>query len=181
MRIIDGLVNNRLTKVYNDLQYLTITINENVHRHDRWKGDCFQRIIGSIQARLLKLEATLEGPLEEFICLSMLACLSTSFQVPGRRIRYWYLENRFRTSCHVINLDTSGCDLESLELWGLMMGAISVFEIERETWLVERLRILVEKMNMDWYKVRRMLRTCMWIECIHDGPGKKIFERIAIV
>jgi len=175
----DGLGDGRLAIVYEDLQYLTVTINANVHEHTRWKGDCFQKILSSIQTRLLRLMKELKEPIQEFVCLSMLACLTTSFKIPGRIITYSYLADRFRESCLAIIAKPLVREMEALELWGLMIGAISVFDIEEEIWLVRRGGTVVRGKDMEWHDVQQRLQSVMWIDCIHDKAGKKVFERIS--
>jgi hypothetical protein len=116
MHITDGFRNERLATVYYDLQYLTVTINQNANYNARWKGAAFQEVFSSIQARLLCLMTELNDPLQEFLCLGMLAFLTTSFRIPGRTVTYPYLAERFRKSCKTMMVSLLSQRLGPLEL-----------------------------------------------------------------
>jgi hypothetical protein len=120
----------------------------------------------------------LKEPLQEFVCLGMLACLTTSFKIPGRRITYRYLADRFRQSCFAMLARPEQRELEVLELWGLMMGAISVFDIEEEVWLLARGAEVAKDQGVEWQDVQKRLQSIMWIGCIHDEAGNKMFEKM---
>ena len=184
LRAVNGVVSERVAVVYQDLQYLCVTMNENGRTCVRWKGDAFQMIMSSIQTRLLYLlfNAEIRERLEEFLCLGMLCLLTTAFMIPGRQIVYAYVAEQVRISCRrMVDQENSGHDIEAIELWVLMMSAISIFEAREEPWLIERLHVLIDKRDMDWLQVQRQLRSVMWIECIHDRAGKDVFEMLAIL
>lgn len=111
----------------------------------------------------------------------MLCLLTTAFQVSGRRVSYPYLRERLRRSTHYIANDSKGFKgkEEVLEIWGLIMSAISVFEVDEESWLVRKYYSLTRTWDMNWLQLQRLLRGVMWIESIHDSPGKKVFDRLS--
>ena len=178
MHSIHNLGNDKLGVVYEDLQYLTMKMNEKVHEHARWKGDAFQKAFSSIQARLLHLMTEANEPLQELVCLGMLSLLTTFFRIPGRIIAYTHLANRFRKLSLIVFEKPLKSDVETLLFWGLMIAAVSIFVVEEETWLLEQGSVLVGKNLLDWHNAQALLRSVMWIDCIHDEAGEKVFERM---
>jgi hypothetical protein len=176
MHATNGFGDERLSTVYYDLQYLTVTINQNSHYHVRWKGAAFQEVFSSIQARLLCLMTEIKEPLQEFLCLGMLAFLTTSFKIPGRTVTYTYLAERFRKSCQTMMVSPLNRILGPLELWGLFVGAISIFDVKEEMWLLTRGAAMMRGKDLDWPGVQTMLQSIMWVCCMHDDAGKMVFE-----
>ncbi|KAH7383998.1 hypothetical protein BKA66DRAFT_570183 [Pyrenochaeta sp. MPI-SDFR-AT-0127] len=157
----------RLTSVFCDFQYLTTTINENVHMHARYNATCFQSILSTLQSRLIHLAGTLTHPIEELIRLSLLVFLTTTFKVPGRKIPYTWIAKKlaaaYASAEDLINSQ------ETLQLWVIIMAAISVSSSD-EPWLVCAWR--VGHCATSWNETRKKLSSVMWIDCIHDQRGE---------
>ena len=130
----------------------------------------FSNIICSIQYRLLQLQDRLENVLDETIRLATLAILTTTTRVPGKD-RFPHLTRRLRECICAIEPATP--QLQELVLWILTVGTFSVFEID-DSWLRERWRAHVPQLT--WPEARRRLREILWIEAIHDEPGRRVFE-----
>lgn len=116
----------------------------------------------------------LEDNLAECLRLAMLALIASTVQVSGTEIRYPYLAKCFRERCDAMGTSTSST--KDLMLWFLMLGALSVFGTE-EGWLLERWRLEVSSQTT-WGDARRRLKEIMWIDAIHDQPGKHAFEKL---
>lgn len=66
-----------------------------------------------------------------------------------------------------------------LMLWLLMTGAMSLFNISDEQWLIEELRKYVNICQIrSWKDMRDVLKTYMWIALLDDDPGEKILNVI---
>lgn len=86
----------------------------------------------------------------------MLAFITTTIQIPGQpRIDLPYLAIRFREACCAIEARTP--EVRTLILW-----------------LKERWQSQVP--DLEWTEAQGRLEEIMWINAIHDKPGKKAFE-----
>ncbi|KAF2708916.1 hypothetical protein K504DRAFT_408203 [Pleomassaria siparia CBS 279.74] len=66
-----------------------------------------------------------------------------------------------------------------LMVWLLMTGAISVFRILDEAWLMEHLRKYVDKCHVKtWKDMQYMLKSFMWISLLDEESGEKIYNSI---
>ncbi len=162
----------RLASVFRDFQHLAITINENVREHARYNATCFQNILSSLQSRLMHLADKLKDSTEQLISLTLLAFLTTTFKVPGRKIPYTWVAKQLHTAYGqardgILRSDTS------LRIWVLMVAAISVVDLDKP-WLVKAWR--VGQFVTSWDEAKKQLTSVMWIECIHDNPGRIALE-----
>jgi hypothetical protein len=167
---VDGLVDGRLVVIFRDLRYFAGLMNAATGSNRRLRDTEFQNFICSIQYRLLQLQSTLDGTLGECLRLAMLAFLTTTFQIPGTKVQYPYLASRFRECYCVVEAATS--QLQNLVLWLLTVAAISVYGVD-EPWLRERWQVDVP--SLVWPEARRRLQEIMWIDAIHDEPGRYAF------
>ena len=159
------------------MQYYTSLMNETFRNKQRRSESEFQTAICSFQYRLLQLQATLDTVLSECLRLAMLAFLITTFQFPGVRAQYPYLADRLRECCLAIEVGAKP-EQRDLMRWLLVIGAISVFDLEEDTeqWMLERWK--TEVGSVGWEEARVRLKEIMWIDALQDGIGKKAFERM---
>jgi hypothetical protein len=62
--------------------------------------------------------------------------------------------------------------------WILIVGAVSVFDVKDERWMVQRWRDIVQGENMTWEEVRAGLKDIMWIDPLQDKLGRTAFEEL---
>ncbi|KAH8657785.1 hypothetical protein BX600DRAFT_552055 [Xylariales sp. PMI_506] len=172
----------KLDNVFHDLKQLTHIINHHTQKNTRIEGQEFQVAINSIQSRLLHLQGDEEvcsdnrdGAAAEALRLGMLAFLSTTFRVPGKKAESLYLTEHLRSACQ--DLEASTPELRDILFWLLMVGVISVLDVD-EPWLRARWDV-VAKLDMTWEAAQRRLRSIMWITSIHDDPGRKAYNILA--
>lgn len=67
-------------------------------------------------------------------------------------------------------------------IWLLTVGGISIFTTSDDTWLKHSLQehIVICKLK-SWSEMRGILKSFMWIDLLHDKPGKDIFDSILIL
>ena len=171
LRFLDDLEDHRLVVIFRDLQYFVMLLNTALVSKRRMRDTEFQNFICAIQYRLLQLQGTLDDIIGECFRLGMLAFLTTTFQIPGKKVRYPYLTSRFRECCTAMEADTP--QLQELKLWLLMVGSISVFSAD-EQWLRERW-----PPGWVWSKARQRLQEILWINAIHHEPGRHAFEAMS--
>ncbi|KAK3069179.1 hypothetical protein LTR53_012687 [Teratosphaeriaceae sp. CCFEE 6253] len=172
--MIDDLVDSRLATVFYDLRRLAEIINTHGGQGRRMRGDVFQRVLVSIQRRLLWLRYTSKDDWSECLRLGMLAQLTATFQLAGRKIDYGALSAQFQESLEV--LEASGTELQTLSSWLLLVAAMSVFDPE-ERWL----RAMWKRFAVpesSWDEERKRLGFVIWMNGVHDEPGKRAFAAL---
>jgi hypothetical protein len=164
----------RLANVFQDFQYLSLRINRNALLRARHDPTCFQNILTSLQSRLVHLGDLLETPLEQIVRLTMLAMMTTTFKTPGRALPYGWvigqLQDVYKKAISgPFRFDTS------LRLWVLITLTFTITGTQRR-WIKEAWR--ETELGLTWEVVKTHLLRVMWIEIIHDKPGKSVFEEL---
>ncbi|KPM41160.1 hypothetical protein AK830_g5428 [Neonectria ditissima] len=177
LRVVQSLDDWRLVNIFQDLQNLTRLINEHVGSNVLFSGNAFQTAVSSIQTRLLGLQESLNDTVAEALRLGMLAFLSTTFQVPGHKVPYKYLSNQLRISCHAIEPSTP--ELRDILFWLLMMGLISALDVD-EVWVRSKWALACG-LTSSWAQARERLQTVMWLDCIHEQEGRRLFAKLNCV
>ncbi len=191
---IDCLVDPRLVAVCRDLRHLINMVNENSIRKTRVSGHLFQPVISSIRSRLLKLRGDISDLADECLRLGILAFLTTTtFQSPtgggnpckdpgalnGTTKRRPYIASHLRNACQAV--ETSTPHLRKLLFWVLTICAMSVFDIHEEHWLVEKWRYILKEIPLGvspWESAKAELKSVFWIDCVNNGPGRKVFDQL---
>ncbi|CAO2650219.1 Nn.00g015110.m01.CDS01 [Neocucurbitaria sp. VM-36] len=164
----------RLVNLFRDFQYITVTINDNVDKHARYNAACFQDVLSSLQSRLMHLEHLLHDPIEGLVRLTLLAFLTTTFKVPGRKIPYTWVAKKLEKT-YTDAIDSINRREKSFRLWILMVVAISV-NGSNKGWLQKAWR--ADAMTVTWAETKEHLIKVMWIECIHDKPGEVVLQQL---
>jgi hypothetical protein len=166
----------RLTTVFCDFQRVANGINFNVRSHARHNAECFQGVLSSLQTRLMHLEHSLHQPVEQLVRLSLLALLTTTFKVPGRKIPYFWLAQRLETTFAEVCSGLAVVD-PVLQQWIVVVAAISICESvygwPRGVWGNRA-------MEKDWGAMKTSLLGVVWIECIHDKLGEEICQKLSV-
>lgn len=165
----------RLANVFQDFRYLSVIINRNVVDNTRYNAVSFQSFLTSLQSRLMHLSGLLNDSLEESVRLTLLAFLTTTFKVPGRKIPYgWVVEQLGEAYSKV-----QGGLYEqnrSLCLWILITAAFTVAGAQQD-WIRKAWEIADSR--LDWPSVKQHLVRVIWIDIIHDRPGERTFEQLS--
>lgn len=172
---IYGLQDSRLTIIFFDMQHYACLLNGATANKQRHRVAEFQDVICSVQYRLMQLQGTLDDILAECFRLALLAFVVTMFQLPYKRMPYPYLADRLRECCRAIASDTP--QMQDLMLWLLIIGTISVFEVDDEPWMSERWR--EDLPDVTWPEARRRLKDILWMDALHDRIGKTAFEALS--
>lgn len=170
-------IDSSILLILRDMQYYARILNSDPSTTPRRPDSEFHNIVCSFQYRLLEMQGTLENVLSECLRLALLAFLVTTFQYPAMRASYPYLTDRFREGCRAVEI---GDEMESRNLmrWLLIIGAISVFDVETEPeeWIRERWRTNVD--DIGWEDSRAQLKDIMWVDALQDTIGKKAFAAL---
>ncbi|KAJ5811053.1 hypothetical protein N7447_010569 [Penicillium robsamsonii] len=181
----------RLIIAFQDLQWLTELVNVHAGSNMRLNTSEFQPVLSSIQTRLLHLKDLLVDMPGEWLCLGMLAFLATMFRVPGRQVSYEHLADRLRRACRTLVPSESSSisqsisapmstnsGLQSVLRWLAIVCGVAVFGAS-EQWLRELWDGIAEP-NLLWAETRTELKRVMWIGCIHDERGRRIFAALKL-
>lgn len=167
----------RLYNIWKDVQDLSQLINDSHNSGQKVPELSLEELMTSIQSRLLMLKFNDDNMFAELLRMSLLAFLTTVFwSFPGVKFKYPHLANQLRQVFLAFTPTTTG---ESyLFAWALMVGATSLFHDPDQTWLLQKLRPLIrDNLGRTWFDVQSNLRRIMWIDSIHDIPGKEVFNQ----
>ncbi|VUC29345.1 unnamed protein product [Clonostachys rosea] len=170
-----GIVDNiPLRTIFCDLRHLVDRINQKYASSKHLTGVEFQGSISSIQSRLLRLTIDPEDKESECVRLGMLAFLSTTLFVPGKRLASVYLSTQLKQLCGEITV--WGTSSRFMVLWLLIVGSISVFAPD-EPWILAKWAEAAD-VDLVWEELELHLRDILWIDCIHEEPARKAFAII---
>jgi hypothetical protein len=169
-------VDPRLRNIFVDMQNFASIINQLAHSREKLRAEHFKDIMQSLQYRLLLLRYSADDePILEALRIGMLAFqMSVFFQIAGTKVRYAALARQLRVAAAALPDTTMA--LADLRLWVFFIGCISILD-DSEPWILEATRGLT--LGDTWLEVRQRLKGVMWIDMVHDRPGKAIFERIS--
>ncbi|VUC27885.1 unnamed protein product [Clonostachys rosea] len=167
----------RLVNVWLDLQDFTNSINSTQQTHQKLESKQFQEKLISLQYRLQCL-AYEDHDIQELIRHVMLACTTTLFMkttdLPAQcrplamqlRQDLGYLESQ------------GDKNLLKLQIWAVCISRASVLSTKGELpWLENWLRKACRTLEIStWEEIRRILKTFVWVDMIHDGIGRSLFE-----
>lgn len=113
----------------------------------------------------MHLTGRLERQIEELVRLTLLAYLTTSFELLGNGMEYMWLRDELEA------VSMHGADMlredTVLKTWVLMIASISVGK--GTVWVK---KMWGDRMEItEWSRVKGVLTSVMWIESIHDLTG----------
>ncbi|KAM5358278.1 hypothetical protein ACJZ2D_015436 [Fusarium nematophilum] len=158
------LFDSRLSAVFCDVRHLVALVNAHHEQKTRLSAELFQPALSSCQTRLLLLKDSLD-PLSQWLCLGILAFLTTMFRLPGRKLQYPHLASQLHRSC-----ETTDARPQALLFWFLIVSAVAV-----EPWLHGTWKRIVNP-DLSWDDARVRLQRVMWIGCIQDELGRQAFS-----
>lgn len=122
----------------------------------------------------MNLGDLLTSPVERLVRLTMLAFMTTMFKIPGRKIPYnWVAKQLVEIYNQVVE---SSFELDTtLMLWVLVTVAFTVAGVQ-DRWIKDAWA--TTSPGSDWAGVKDHLMRVMWIEIIHDRPGKLVYQQL---
>lgn len=136
--------------------------------------------MGSVMYALLRMNFPTNS-INEAIRLGLLAFCSHSFlERRGIHLPNGYICENYRTCFENVNTQARGAS--QILLWFLMIGKISIFtsDTDDSAWIKCRLN---ENIGMhkdcSWPRLRLILKSFLWIDILHDAPGKMILESLS--
>ncbi|KAI1452420.1 hypothetical protein F4805DRAFT_30156 [Annulohypoxylon moriforme] len=177
-QLLEG-INDELVTTWRVMEGFCSLINLAAKSKTRIPKEMFLDVMASVMYRLLNMEFD-TGSMNELIRLGLLAFSSSVFlQWKYMRMSYphfsaLYEDCLMRTM--VSNMPPQ------LQLWLLMVGAVSVFTKADEEWLRPWLHQIMNSCEIElWTDMQDILDSFMWIGLVHDELGKEIFDSVSLL
>ncbi|KAK2058440.1 hypothetical protein LY76DRAFT_57704 [Colletotrichum caudatum] len=182
VRLFVDLIDCRMGNVFQDLHDFSRLANFLVKTGRKIDPNVFQKLMTSIEYRLLYLEPAEQSSVSEMFRLGMISFVTTLFlKVQGAKIELTFLAGQLRSACQ--DLDVSELSTTTTRLmfaWALVVGAISVFEERDDPWLLPKLASLRDSLGPTWPEAKASLEEVMWLELIHSPNGIKVFQKLVL-
>lgn len=167
----------RLQNVWLDLREFVNAINLAHQTGRNLSTDLFQETLISLHYRLQCLTYSIQD-VQEVFRLSMLA-LSTSMLLKndGDEFRCVLLAEPLRTALQLMQCSINIDELK-FALWLLVVARVSALDSPEDScWLKEKLFTTSQALGLtSWKETRLILKSFIWIDTMHDEPGKMIFD-----
>lgn len=115
------------------------------------------------------------GSIDEAIRLTLLAFLSSVF-LPWRQLGLSYPHLSSQLKACLLQLDPQEASPAQF-IWLLIVAAVSVLDFRDGPWLQPLLFVSINRCDIQsWSAMRKLLRSFLWINLVHDRPGRSIFD-----
>ncbi|TDZ20757.1 hypothetical protein Cob_v006310 [Colletotrichum orbiculare MAFF 240422] len=171
---------DEVLQLVKDVEQASFLFN-NIGRDSKLSPEEYKSVMTSLCYRLKHAEAAHQEDLNanQKVCLVGLVCLMTTLLLQFGRQR------RVKYTALAVSLKQSLCDMGvgtqlplSSYFWLLMIGGISVFDIEDEGWLLPGITRCNQIMGLkDWTQARSLLQSLPWIHVFHTVPGKELWQK----
>ncbi|RDW88422.1 hypothetical protein BP6252_00454 [Coleophoma cylindrospora] len=174
------ITDEKLAELWDTLSNFCCLVNSVADKNIKLSDQILLNTMGSVMYALLRMNYP-TNPINEAIRLGLLAFCSHSFlERRGIHLPNGYLCENYRTCFEDVNTQLRGAS--QVSLWFLMIGRISIFtsDTDDSAWIRSRLRERIG-LNKDcsWPQLRLILKSFLWIDMLHDAPGKIIFESVS--
>ena len=131
----------------------------------------------SLQYRLLHIETEGSCKYLQARRIGTLAFTTTIFlHVAGIPSRYLWLTDEMKQVLKYTNTFKDRVDLE-FRVWLLFVAGITGFHNGGEHWLKAALSGVLTEMKLHtWHEVKLVLKAHLWVDILHNGHARKIFE-----
>lgn len=174
---IDRTIDTKLRSIWSDLRTFASLANLAHQTERKLEPSLINEIMVSTMYRLLHL-TFLHPSVNEIIRLSLLAFSSTIF-LQGQLFtrRYQHLTFKLRTSLVQSQTQSPHETPLPVRFWLTMMLSLISPLCADDIWLSGAIDQLVQETKITtWIDARTMLKSVMWIDVLHDTPGKEIVE-----
>lgn len=169
----------RLHGVLVDALYISSIFNGH-SRHHRVSLIVYQEMVLSMFYRLLHFRP-LEGPrqgsdLDAAYHTGLVVFTMTIFlQCQRQRC----IDSRLSFQCLRDTLETAIIERErELALWVVVVGGVWMWNHPGGEWLAPKLSMASEALGIEtWDDACTVLKKFPWLDCIHDEPGRQVWER----
>ncbi|KAI0163916.1 hypothetical protein GGR57DRAFT_451814 [Xylariaceae sp. FL1272] len=174
LSFIRNLVDRRVASVFETLHLFAHAANGTASDGRTLSESGVHSTITLAQIQLIRLAGALDNIMSECLRLTLLAFLTTTFQLRDIKIHSTHAADRLRELCLAIEASTP--QLEELLFWILTIGRIGFFH-EDETWLRYKWQadVLPITEGLRWDQAREILRRYVWIDRCNSDSAAHVF------
>lgn len=174
------ITDKKLAELWETLSSFCGLVNSAVYNDIKLSDRVLSHTMGSVMYTLLRLSFPTNS-INESIRLGLLAFCSHCFlERQGIHLPNVHLYESYRNCFEDVSTQPGGAP--QISLWLLMIGKISLFasNTDESSWIKSRLgEIIGLHRDLSWQKLRLILKSFLWIDILHDAPGKMIFESVS--
>lgn len=169
-------VNGELSSVWNTMSEFCSVVNFAVESVQFISINTYLETMASLMYRLLNMRFE-SSSVSEAIRLGLLAFSTSVFlQWGSLGLSYTNLTSEYR-GC-LVRLGSS-CATSQLMIWLLMVGAVSVVDIDDDASLKSLFITNIGFGDMkSWDGMQDLLNSFMWIGLVHDKAAKRVFDQL---
>jgi len=178
---IDSAIDTKLRKIWTDLHTFASLANLAHQTERKLEPSLVNETMVSTMYRLLHMTFP-EHSINETVRLGLLAFSSTIF-LQGQLFSRRYQHLIFKLRISLIQLqktqsNESPCETPiAVSLWLTMMLSLISAPCAENLWLSGAIDQLIgEAKTTKWIDARTILKSVMWIDILHDTPGKQVIE-----
>ncbi|KAK1979064.1 hypothetical protein LZ30DRAFT_751698 [Colletotrichum cereale] len=182
VRLFVDATDHRMGNVFQDLHDFSRLANFLVKTGRKIDPNVFQKLMISIQYRLLYLEPAEQNSVSEMFRLGMISFITTLFlKVQGAKITLTCFAGQLRSACQNLHVsEFSTATVRLMFAWTLVIGAISVFDECDDLWLLPKLASLRDSLGPTWPEAKASLEEVMWMDLVHSPNGIKVFQKLVL-
>lgn len=167
-------MNNELVQFWKRMSEFCSVINLAADSGELITTQIFLQSMTSIVYPLLGMQFQ-AGSIDEAIRLTLLAFLSSVF-LPWRQLGLSYPHLSSQLKACLLQLDPQEASPAQF-IWLLIVAAVSVLDFRDGPWLQPLLFVSINRCDIQsWSAMRNLLRSFLWINLVHDRPGRSIFD-----
>lgn len=169
-------ISSDLQQAWTAMEKFCLSINCAARHNRRLPKEILLTNMGSVMYRIVRMKCE-PSSVDEAIRLGLLAFSSHIFlRVQDVPIPHTYFPNLYR-DC-LLGLPSGAIPPLSL-VWLLMVGGISLFTAADDHWFLPWLRSCLDTLEANhWDELRDRMKRFLWIEVLHDKPGRAIFDTV---
>lgn len=172
-------LDDNVAKSWEVMQGFCSLVNLAAEAHGRIQWETLLSTMNSVVYRLL--DRTFDASsVNEAVRLGLLVFSTQAFlQWKLLKLAHTRLTTSYRVCLN--RLRVSGSISPGLVSWLLMVGAISVFEQQDDSWLRPWLGETIETCGItSWAEMQTILESFMWIRLLQEEPGKRVFYSVVM-
>jgi hypothetical protein len=166
-------IDNELTEAWRSVSSFCTLIDIVSTTKQLISTETFLDAMVSVMYRLVRMQFE-SGSVGKLIGLGLIS-FSCNIFLHRRHVgaSYRHLADSLKSSLEEIALSRA---TSPLAIWVLVIGAITVFEDIDNNWIKPTLLRNMAVCEVDsWNKMQSLLKSFLWIESVHDGPGKTVY------
>lgn len=175
-RDVDILLDPGLAGAWSILRRFALLVNLGAQTQRLVSTKVINETMTSVTYRLLWMRFD-PGSLDESLRLVLLTyCYHVFIQWQEIKLPCPLLQEAFRES--VTAVQSKGAASARFILWMLMVGAVSIFDPQKEEWLNAMLRHHAHNLQRSWADVQDILKSFLWLPLLDGEPARSMWNSV---